>query len=388
MTPSRYTNLDAARARFGDRVDRLGDYLGRVDPAADAVVAAFAEMPSGRGFAILAEALARGIAAVPDAPEPLRALFAEVDRVPPWVDWEALDRGGELLLRAGTLGGMALGAGSIVLGYASPAGNKPLVLSGRLKDQARRRLDETARFVQAVCRPGGMRRQGDGLQITVKVRVMHAEVRRMIARSGRWDEARWGAPINQHDMAATTLLFSLVVIDALRVLGLDIEPEEAEQYVQLWRYVGWVMGCDRELTPASLLEGRQLAELIRATQGAPDEDSRALTAALLDSPITGARSPAAARAGRIEREFGRAGVRTLLGDEMADALGVPRSRVAHVMPILRGFAVAAEPLRRRVPAMHQRAIASGLRYWDRVVTLGLAGATAEFRPPEKLSTAA
>jgi hypothetical protein len=46
MFPSRYTNLEAARARFGDRVDRLGPYLEKVDPLGDAVVHAFAEMPT------------------------------------------------------------------------------------------------------------------------------------------------------------------------------------------------------------------------------------------------------------------------------------------------------------------------------------------------------
>lgn len=388
MIPSRFVNLDAARARFGDRVDRLAPYLTAVDPLADAVVEAFAALPRGRGFAMVEEALARGIDAVPGAPEPLRALFAEIDRVPPWVDWEALDRGGELLLRAGVLGGMVLGAGSIVLGYASPGGNKPLVLSGRLQEQASRRLNETARFVQAVCRPGGMRRSGDGFHISTKVRLMHAQVRRMILASGRWDAAQWGAPINQHDMSATTLLFSLAVVDGAQKLGLDVGQEEGERYTQLWRYVGWVMGCDRELTPASLLEGRQLAELIQATQGPPDHDSRALTVAALNAPLTAAKTPAERRWARVQKEVGKALIRGLLGDAMADQLDVPRSKIVGLVPLLRNIAAAAEPVRKRLPAAHRAAVQAGSRYWDRVIEIGLAGATAEFRPPERLSRAA
>jgi hypothetical protein len=388
MIPTRFVNLEEARVHFGDRVDRLAPYFFRVDPAADAVVQAFAAMPPGRGFAMLNEALARGVGAVPEAPAALRALFAEVDEVPPWVDWRTLDRGGELLMRSGPLGGMVLGACSIVLGYASPGGNKPLVLSGRLREQAARRLNETSRFVQAVCRPGGMRRGGDGFHITVKVRLMHAEVRRMILRSGRWDEARWGLPINQHDMSATTLLFSLAVIEGLRQLGLEIDAEEAEQYMQLWRYVGWVIGCDRDLTPASCFQAQQLADLIRATQDGPDDDARALTTALFDSPLTVAKTPAQMRRAKVEREIGRGVARGLLGDEMADALAVPRTPAARIVQVLRGINAAAEPLRRRVPAVHARAIVAGQRYWDRVVEIGLAGATAEFRPPERLAVAA
>ncbi|MFT3764152.1 MAG: oxygenase MpaB family protein [Minicystis sp.] len=388
MPPTRFTNLDAARARFGDRVDRLAPYFSRLDPAADAVVESFAALPPGRGFALLDRALSRGIDGVPEAPPALRALFAEIDHVPPWVDWDALDRGGELLMRAGPFGGMVLGAMSIVLGYASPAGNKPLVLSGRLKEQAARRLNETSRFVQAVCRPGGMRRGADGFHITVKVRLMHAEVRRMILRSGRWDEARWGAPINQHDMSATTLLFSLVVLEGLRKLGLQIERDEAEAYVQLWRYVGRVIGCDPELTPASELQSWQLAELIRETQGAPDDDARSLTAALFNSPLTVARTPAQMRNAKLQRQIGRALARGLLGDDMADALGVPRTPLVHMVKVIRRVNAAAERVRVRVPAAHRAAVQSGLRYWDRVVEIGLAGATAEFRPPERLAIAA
>jgi hypothetical protein len=275
-----------------------------------------------------------------------------------------------------------------VLGYASPAGNKPLVFSGRLQEQAARRLNETSRFVQAVCRPGGMRRAGDGFHITVKVRVMHAEVRRMILRSGRWDEARWGAPINQHDMSATTLLFSLAVVEGLRTLGLEIERDELERYLQLWRYVGWVMGCDRELTPASELSARQLTELIKATQGPPDDDSRALTRALFASPFAGARTPAELRRARMHSELGQGLVRGLLGDAMADALGVAVTPWRHTAAVVRRLATPAERVRRHVPAAHRAAVEAGLRYWDRIVEVGLAGKPAEFRAPEKLAVAA
>ena len=385
MIPTRYTDLDAARRRFGDRVDRLAPYLMALDPLGDAAAEA---LPAGRGWALLNEALERGVDAVSDAPAALRALFAEIDRVPPWVDWTALDRGGELLMRAGALGGMVLGARSIVLGYASSGGNKPLVFSGRLKEQASRRLNETSRFVQAVCRPGGMRRSADGFKITVKVRLMHAEVRRMIRRSGRWDDARWGAPINQHDMAATTLLFSVVVLDGLRLFGLDVSAEEAESYTQLWRYVGRVIGCDPELTPCSELEARQLGELIAATQGAPDDDARALTHALLHAGFQVAKTPAAVRRARFERGLGRGLVRALLGDATADALGVPVSPWRHTLAVLRRVNVAAEQVRLRVPAAHRAAVEAGNRYWDRVVEIGLAGATAEFRAPDRLAISA
>src|SRR5262249_1270638 len=159
--PTRYVNLASARQRYGDRVDRLGRFFWRVDDPADAVVDAFESMQKGEGWRMLEEGVRRGPSAIPNAPAALKDLLERTSDVPMWVDWETCDKGGELLMRAGPLGGAVLGARSLVLGYASPGGNKPLAFSGRLKDQAKRRLDETARFVQAVCRPGGMRPYGE-----------------------------------------------------------------------------------------------------------------------------------------------------------------------------------------------------------------------------------
>ncbi len=384
MFPSRYVHLDAARARFGDRVDRLAPYFSRVDPLADAVIEAFEALPPRHGWGMFGQALAHGITSVPDAPEAIRALFAEVDAVPVWVDWSVLDRGGELLFRSGMLGGIVLGAKSLVLGYVSPAGNKPLVLSGRLQQQAARRLNETSRFVQAVCRPGGLRRHGDGFAITLKVRLMHAQVRRMILRSGQWDTARFGEPINQHDMAGTQLLFSIAVLEGLRSFGFRIPTEESESYMHLWRYVGRLIGVDPEISFSSELEARSLAELIAATQGEPDDDSRALVRALLESPHEGARTEEARRRARFITRLGQGFVRGLLGDEMADSLAVPRTPWRYAMEVARAATRATEIARETVPGARAALIDSGHRYWDRVVEIGLAGATAEFRPPERL----
>ena len=69
-------------------------YLSATDPAADAVAAALAKLPAGRGRQMLDTALAQGIAAVPDAPPALVEFFAQIDAAPVWVDWKRIDRGG------------------------------------------------------------------------------------------------------------------------------------------------------------------------------------------------------------------------------------------------------------------------------------------------------
>lgn len=383
MIPSRYTNLDAARARFGDRVDRLAPFLLRSDPLADAAVEAMAGMERGGGFALLEQMLQRS-EVDPSAPPALRAFIEETARVPAWVDWPTIDGAGDVLHRAGVLGGLVLGAMSLPYGYASPGGNKPLVFSGRLTEQAPRRLSETSRFVQAVSLPGGMRRGADGFRITLKVRVMHAHVRSMLLRSGKWEEARWGVPINQHDMAATTLLFSAVLLEGLRRFGLSIQHDEAERYMQLWRYVGHLSGVDAELLSSSEMEGTQLGSLIQATQGPPDDDSRALVRALVDSPLAAVKDPRQMRGAQVRANMGRGLVRGLLGGELADKLGIGPTPWENVMRLFRTAGVLGDRAARLSPRVRRRAVSAGEKYWDDVVRLGLSGGAYDFRPADRL----
>lgn len=386
--PARYQNLNEARARFGDRVDRLAPFLMRGDPLADAVVEEMDNMPKGRGFHVFQAALDAPSATNLDLPPAMRAFFGEMERVPAWVDFAAMKRGGELLQRTGTLGGLVLATASLVLGYASPGGNKPLVFSGRLVERAPRRLGETSRFVQATAQAGGLRRTGDGYRITLKVRIMHAKVRAMLRRSPSYNADLWGDPINQHDMAATTLLFSLVFIEGIRAFGIEVDRDEAESFMHLWRYSGYLMGVEPELLPASEFDAWGLANLIQATQGPPDADSRALTRALFEGALGRARSPGDERAAHLRREVGQGVCRGLIGDALADALGVPKTRYIAAFHALRAVTRLAEQARKRSDDAHRMAVRMGARYWDWVVNLALEGDPADFAPPDRLSRAA
>ena len=380
--PRRFTNLVAARAAFGDRVDRIGAFLWKSDPLADAVVDwMMSAGPSGQK--IIDQALDRGIDSLDQPPEALRALFAVVDRIPAWVDFQTLSQGGEVLLRAGILGGFVLGARSIIYGYTSPGGNKPLVFSGRLREQAARRLHETSRFVEAVSQRDGMRRFSDGFKITLKVRLMHAMVRKMILRSSRWQSDDWGLPINQHDMVATTLLFSMVLLDGLRQLGCAISPSDSDDYMHLWRYVGWLIGVDEELLPSNEAEGRRYALVVKVTQGPPDEDARNLTQALLDAPMTEAKSRFEKSRAWIISQLGRGLCRGMMGDEIADQLGVQHTAFDYVVPTLAGMVWPVEQVRRG-GRLNPFFTAIGRRYWSEIVQAGLGRNPATFAAPDRL----
>lgn len=304
----------------GSQLDDYARFLAASDPLADAVAGAFAALPASRGRRLLELALDHGIDAVPDQEPALVELFAQLDAIPYWVDWERLDRGGALFLRSGALGITVLALYSLPLTYSSPGGNKPLVFTGHLLRRAPRRLAETASFAVATSRPGGLRRFADGFKSTVKVRLMHAQVRRLLWRSGRWDGDVWGTPINQVYLAGTNLALSAILLEGLQRFGFRFSTDEAEALLHLWRYSGYLSGIDTELLCSARADARWLGDLILSREGPPDADSRALIEALM----TASYLPMLERFGwRTEALYGIS--RALIGDQLADELGYPKS---------------------------------------------------------------
>jgi hypothetical protein len=374
-------HVEVARQRFGDLPERLVPYLNRKDPLADAVVASIADRSPPERHRLIEAALAGKAEELPSA---LRELVLAARVVPPWVDWQRLRKAHEVFVRPGILGGLTLGLRSLVYGYDAAAGNKPLALSGRLKERADRRLAETGNFVTAVTALDGLRPGGLGWQLVLKVRLMHAEVRRLVLGSGRWSREEWAEPINQHDMLATILLFSSVFVGGVRHFGVHVSREEADDYQHLFRWVGELIGVAPELLPATHAEAKRLGELILLTQGPPDDDSRELVNALLDGPLRLAKTPAELRRAERQVAISRGLCRSLIGDEMADALGLDRDAHRHLALAVRTTLRLLESARRGVPRLNDWVQLVGTRYWDFTVNQGLAGVPARYELPERL----
>ncbi|HKT67841.1 MAG TPA: oxygenase MpaB family protein, partial [Terriglobales bacterium] len=189
--PSAYSSFETAGAAHGTRAQKYVDFLWRTDPLADAVMEEFARIPEAEWRALLELALAKGIEGIPHAPEPLRALFQQLEDVPFWVDRERCNLGGATFMRC-RLGFAVLAMLSLPIIYSWPAGNKPLALSGQLVHRASQRLKDTTRYVFAVSQPDGLARFSEGFAMTVRVRLIHAQVRRLLLQSGQWRSDAWG----------------------------------------------------------------------------------------------------------------------------------------------------------------------------------------------------
>ena len=78
LPPLAPERVAAARKRYGVAVDQYLEHLRLGDPAADELVLCFERMPPGEGSRLLVRALQEGIDAIDDPPEPLAALFEQI----------------------------------------------------------------------------------------------------------------------------------------------------------------------------------------------------------------------------------------------------------------------------------------------------------------------
>ncbi len=376
--PSWYVDRHEARERFGEAVDSFGPFLMRGDPPADELVAVLNELRPAQSNRMLTQALEEGIASVRRPPRAFVQFFRQIDEVPLWLDWDKLDRGGRAVLRTGPLGAVVLACYSLPLSYASPDGNKPLAASGRLVQRAYRRLTETARFLVETCRPGGLRHGAEGFKITIRVRLMHAQVRRLLLQRKSWPFERQGMLVNQAYMAGTNVLFSSVLLEGLSKLGFEIPADERDDIVQLWRYGGLLMGVDPKICAATEAEGLRLIRLIHAVMDPPDDDARALVRALMEAPLEMAQTPAQKVVAQrmVDLLFGLS--RHLVGERLADQLAYPRTPWRHLAPVIRGMNMAMGAFERSVPTSRETLYRFGLEAWERVIENGLAGIPAAF----------
>jgi len=139
--------------------------------------------------------------------------------------------------------------------------------------------------------------------------------------------------------------------------------------------------------PTTYAEAMRLAELIRLTQGEPDEDSRELVRALIEGPLRAAQSPAERQRAERQVAVARGICRGLVGDDLADALGLPRDRERHIVTGVRLTLRGLEALRRNLPGVNSFVQLLGSRYWDQTVRRGLRGMPARYELPQRLARA-
>lgn len=284
------------------------------DPMADAVVAELIASGALRGAA------GDLVAAVERVNGPAsRALLEFSNTVPDWVDFGRMRLGTHLGLSTPVQSALALVLGSLMETYAAAKGAKVLIRGGMLTKQVMRRLHDTSTFILELAASRGPRPGTYAHRHVIRTRLVHAFVRHGVLKRGDFDVEAWGEPVNQEDSASTLLAFCHVYLRSLERIGYALSDEEEDSVHHLYRWVGRLMGVKEELLTTSRAEEKLLYGHIARRQHFPDDDSRTLAQSLVTAlarrPPFYLPPPAISTLSRH-----------LLGDRLADGLGLSSSR--------------------------------------------------------------
>lgn len=301
----------------------MGAALWQGDPLADEVARWLHHEGMSEGRAQLQRAMAEGVGEGDGTPPALRHLIEHAQAVPDWVDPTLVARGARFLQSTGLHGMRVLRDAGLMAGYQASAINQTLLLTGALNRGAQRRVSETTSWWLDCTADGGMAPHGPGWKATLHVRVMHALVRQNVRQRPTWDAASLGLPINQLDLQATYLAFSVVQLLALRTTGFVVTQADARAVMHLWRYIGWLMGVDNAWLCDDEMQGRVSLYRNLLSQAPPDASSVALGRALMDEPLHRHYRWGGPWRGRFDKARHLSLVRWFVGREGMGHLGLP-----------------------------------------------------------------
>lgn len=358
----------------GERWRRLGEGLVEGDEPMDRLVDWMTTVGLRTTRPLFEQALADGIASLPDAPAPLREFFTRVEDVPDWVDRDLLARGGTTLSMIGLSGAYAARDIALIGGYQFSGFNQTLLRTGALEKGSNQRFAETLRWARDLAETGALDPQGVGYRSTLRVRLIHALVRRHVASMPDWSEEEWGRPVNQTDMAATLVGALIAPAVGALLMGVVPRPRDLDALAHVARYAGWLMGVEEEWLPTDFRDGIRVLVQTTTALATPDATTRQLAAPMVDDPLAW-HYP---RLAPVRRRLARAqhlSVTSLLGPWNLRTLGLP----AHTVPWYPLLVAPANLARSAgclvLPAARKRAAARGDRQVDaflRTVTGGSA----------------
>ncbi|WP_007470842.1 oxygenase MpaB family protein [Segniliparus rugosus] len=275
------------RPRETPLVTLLLDHHWQGDERMDAVVARFRETGMAQGRKLLEQALERGIGSLDDPPQELVALFEELDNPPPWHDPAEVERGRQLWLDTSLVGKLGMAIGDVFGTFVGDEVAYATGATGRFMTDFGRRGLETNTWFLHITAKGGLARSGIGFKDTVRLRLMHAQVRAGLRRS--WGDeleapasentaerphagfARHGNPISAAMVmiAATTFGLQSLLID--RQHGRKRTWADLDATMAYWSYIAHLLGVPDEIIPRNAAQGIEIMDYGVAHAGGPSE---------------------------------------------------------------------------------------------------------------------
>ena len=320
------------------------------DPPADALIEALAPLGIPETNRLIRAGMDHDTSVLAKAPPPLREFFEEIETPPSWWDPEASRLGCKAFFEHTDRFVPAFFVATVQ--NAATLIARSFYVTGRVHSRfGPRRIRQNTRHLIEIMLPGGLDRHGDGWKLSVRIRLVHAQIRRLIRTEGEWDEAVYGVPLSAAQMALASASFSATMLALAQKLGARLDSAARASFMQIWRYSSWLIG-----TPEELLFGgdeaktRKLLLIARACEPPPGYESATIAQALFEAlpNIAGKTDPVEARA--LVRHAHRV-TRALLGNELSDQLRIPRLHTAGLLTMMRGGRLVHRIIQRLVPGV-------------------------------------
>ena len=323
MTVSYSENHAMARVLDPNLADAYMKHLQIGDPLAEAALDALSKYatPGVGSHSMLEAAIKQEEVLLFDAPDELKEFFDTVRCPPPFeLDPAKVTAGSLAFFNNADMCIIGLLLGSLINSFTEEM-CKSFYLTGPTTGNVRRVL-QNVRHIVEVLLPGGMSKGGEGWKMTIRIRLIHAQVRRLMLDAEDWDVVSEGLPLNMSHMALVAAAFSGMHVRAVRKLGVHLTDVEQDGLIQVWRYVAWLFGVPEPLLVSSESESSQLTDVAHLCESRPGPMAIELAAGYVSS-VPDILGLSGAKRSRMMKSLYRTS-RALIGDELADDLDYPK----------------------------------------------------------------
>lgn len=334
--PSEY-EASYEKARLVDR-EAADSYIAHThvgDPVADAIVEELAPLPQEEVHKLLRAGMDEDREGMRNAPKLLRDFF--LDAPPPDPDW--LDHGafapGIRAFQKNSVQVLAAFVTAVLIDGFSTLISKSFVQTGRIFDNGVWRLKQNNRQQIEIFWPGGLERQGDGWKLSVRIRFVHAQVRRLLAQSDEWERDAWGVPISAAHLGYAIACFATRTVHHSESLGARYSAEERAGFHAVWRYAGYLMGIPETVLFTDESHAQQMYRIGTLCEPPPTPEAIIMTNALINSAPLVAGITDGQERNKLVRSQIYPVSRALIGRRLADQLNFPPSRLPFTLLLFR-----------------------------------------------------
>ena len=290
------------------------------DPELDPIMDELSSLPPDQLHRFVGAGIEQRDEVLREAPQILREFFENLED-PPWLDFEAFRPGIRAFHANVNLMLVAFVTGVLVEGFSTMIA-KSFSITGRVAS-TKRRLQQNNRHMMDIFFPGGLQRNGEGWKLSTRIRFIHTRIRNLLKHSEEWNHEAWGMPISAAHLGFAISVFSKRLVDYSMLVGANLNEEEQESVIKVWRYTGYLMGIPETILYTSTEEAVKMYKIGYMCEPPADAESIGVANMLIQAIPTVADITDPEEQKNL-RELAYRLSRALIGDRLADQFEFPK----------------------------------------------------------------